>query len=134
MRLSVICVRLIACVAACAAVGSWAQPYPTKPIRIISPFPPGGTTDVLARIIATEMTKTIGQPVVVENKTGAGGIVGTNAIAQAPADGHTIGLIISAHAVHPGMDTKSRWCAQTPASTRSHHPGRGLRRILPVSS
>ncbi|TMI03807.1 MAG: tripartite tricarboxylate transporter substrate binding protein, partial [Betaproteobacteria bacterium] len=47
-----------------------------------------------------------GQPVVVENKTGAGGIVGTNAIAQAPADGHTIGLIISAHAVHPGMDTK----------------------------
>jgi len=106
MRLSVICVRLVACVAACAAVGSWAQPYPTKPIRIISPFPPGGTTDVLARIIATEMTKTIGQPVVVENKTGAGGIVGTYAIAQAPADGHTIGLIISAHAVHPGMDTK----------------------------
>src|SRR5438552_408508 len=52
------------------------------------------------------MTKTIGQPVVVEYKTGAGGIVGTNAIAQAPADGHTIGLIISAHAVHPGMDTK----------------------------
>ncbi|TMH91286.1 MAG: tripartite tricarboxylate transporter substrate binding protein [Betaproteobacteria bacterium] len=68
--------------------------YPTKPIRIISPFPPGGTTDVLARIIATEMTKTIGQPVVVENKTGAGGIVGTNAIAQAPADGHTIGLAL----------------------------------------
>src|SRR2546422_1219346 len=53
-----------------------------------------------------EMTKTISQPVVVENKTGAGGIVGTNAIAQAPSDGHTIGLIISAHAVHPGMDTK----------------------------
>ena len=80
--------------------------YPTKPIRIISPSPPGGTTDVLARIIATEMTKTIGQPVFVEYKTGAGGIVGTNAIAQAPADGHTIGLINSAHAVHPGMDTK----------------------------
>jgi len=80
--------------------------YPTKPIRIISPSPPGGTTDVLARIIATEMTKTIGQPVFVEYKAGAGGIVGTNAIAQAPADGHTIGLINSAHAVHPGMDTK----------------------------
>src|SRR5438552_6680140 len=80
--------------------------YPTKPIRIISPSPPGGTTDVLARIIATEMTKTIGQPVFVEYKTGAGGIVGTNAIAQAPADGHTIGLINSAHAVHPGMHTK----------------------------
>src|SRR5437667_3850851 len=106
MRLSVICPRLIAGVVVCVAIGSWAQPYPTKPIRIISPFPPGGTTDVLARIIATEMTKTIGQPVVVEYKTGAGGIVGTNAIAQAPADGHTIGLMISAHAVHPGMDTK----------------------------
>jgi len=56
-ELSVICVRLIAGVAACAAIGSWAQPYPTKPIRIISPSPPGGTTDVLARIIATEMTR-----------------------------------------------------------------------------
>src|SRR5438876_1923859 len=80
--------------------------YPTKPIAISSPFPPGRTSDVLARTIPTEMTKTIGQPVVVEYKTGAGGIVGTNAIAQAPADGHTIGLIISAHAVHPAMDTK----------------------------
>src|ERR1700716_3385392 len=106
MRLPVVCASLIAAVAACTAIGSWAQPYPTKPIRIISPFPPGGTTDVLARIIAPEMTKTISQPVVDENKSGAAALVGTNAIAQAPADGHTIGLIISAHAVHPGMDTK----------------------------
>src|SRR3989454_10630962 len=105
-RPSVVCARLMPGVAACAAIASWALPYPTKPIRIISPSPPGGTTDVLARIIATEMTKTITQPVFVEYKTGAGGIVGTNAIAQAPADGHTIGLINSAHAVHPGMDTK----------------------------
>jgi tripartite-type tricarboxylate transporter receptor subunit TctC len=106
MRLSVVCARLMAAAMACAAIGGWAQPYPTKPIRIISPSAPGGTTDVLARIIATEMTKTISQPVIVEYKTGAGGIVGTNAIAQAPADGYTIGLINSAHAVHPGMNTK----------------------------
>ncbi len=71
MRLFVVCARWTAAVAACTAIGSWAQPYPTKPIRIISSFPPGGTTDVLARIIATEMTKTISQPVIVENKTGA---------------------------------------------------------------
>src|SRR3989442_10207464 len=57
-------------------------------------------------MIATEMTRPVGQRIVVENKPGAGGIVGTNAIAKAPADGHTIGMIISAHAVHPGMDTK----------------------------
>ncbi len=106
MRLCVVCARFMAAVVACAAIGCWAQSYPSKPIRIISPSPPGGTTDVLARIIATEMTRTITQPVVVEYKTGAGGIVGTNAIAQAPGDGYTIGLIISAHAVHPGMDTK----------------------------
>ncbi len=106
MRLPVVCASLIAGVAACTAIGSWAQPYPTKPIRIISSFPPGGTTDVLARIIATEMTRTIGQPVIVENRSGAGSVVGTNAIAQAPGDGYTIGLIISAHAVHPGMETK----------------------------
>src|SRR5437016_14595923 len=106
MRLSVVCPRLIAGVVVCVAIGSWAQPYPTKPIRIISPFPPGGTTDVLARIIASEMTKTIGQPVVVESKSGAGIIVGNYPIAQTPADGHTNGLIISAHEVHPGMDTR----------------------------
>ena len=93
---------------------------------------------MLARIIATEMTKTISQPVIVEYKTGAGGIVGTNAIAQAPADGYTIGLINSAHAVHPGMDTKLPYDSASDftaiSSTRSHHPERGPRRILPASS
>jgi len=75
--------------------------YPTKPIRIISSFPPGGTTDVLARIIATEMTKTVSQPVVVENKTGAGGIVGTLI-----ASGETeIGFQQISELVHfPGID------------------------------
>src|SRR5438034_10315133 len=103
MRLSIVCARLIACVAACIAVGSWAQPYPTKPIRIISPSPPGGTTDVLPRLIATEPTNTIGQPVVVEHKTAPAGLVGPRPPAAARARAEPIGSVRAAHALHPRM-------------------------------
>ena len=89
-----------------AAVSATAQTdWPNRSIHIISPYPPGGTNDLLARVIATEITSS-GQTALVENKTGAGGIIGTTAIARAPADGYVIGLIISAHAVHPGLYAK----------------------------
>ena len=64
--------------------------FPAKPIRIVDAFAPGGTTDILARLIAQKMTETWGQQVIVENKTGANGIVGTEFVAKAPADGHTL--------------------------------------------
>jgi tripartite-type tricarboxylate transporter receptor subunit TctC len=67
-----------------------AQAYPTKPIRMIVPFPPGGPTDIVGRLVAGEMEKRIGQPVVVENRPGAGGTVGSSAAASAPADGYTL--------------------------------------------
>ena len=69
-----------------AAQGAW----PNKPVRIIVPFPPGGTTDILARAVAPELTKAFGQQFVVENRAGAGGNVGADAVAKSPADGYTL--------------------------------------------
>ena len=69
-----------------------AQAYPSKPIKLVVPFPPGGNVDLSARIIAPELSKQLGQAVVVENKAGAGGTVGLDAVAKAPADGHTLGI------------------------------------------
>ena len=68
------------------------QAYPSKPIRFIVSFPPGGSSDLIARAIAPRMSEKLGQPVVVENRAGAGGMIGVDAIAKAPPDGYVIGL------------------------------------------
>lgn len=70
-----------------------AQTYPDRPVRLIVPFPPGGSADPIGRLIAGPMEKLLGQPVVVENRSGAGGIIGTDAVAKAAPDGYTIGLV-----------------------------------------
>ena len=69
-----------------------AQPYPSKPIRFVVSFPPGGSSDLIARAIAPHMSNRLGQPVVVENRPGAGGMIGVDAVAKAAPDGYTIGL------------------------------------------
>jgi tripartite-type tricarboxylate transporter receptor subunit TctC len=74
---------------ACAAPAS-AQSYPSKPIQIIVPFPPGGGTDLLARVMADKLRDKFGQPVTVENRSGAAGNIGADAVYKAPADGHTL--------------------------------------------
>ncbi len=81
-----------------------AQDYPTKPVRLIIPFPPGGSNDVVGRLIATQLSEKLGKQVVVENRgAGAGGVVGTEAVANAPNDGYTLGIISLAHAVNPWL-------------------------------
>ena len=73
--------------APCAAL---AQPFPAKPVRIVVPFPAGGPTDIVTRAMAQKMTESLGQSVVVENRAGAGGVLGTEFVARSPADGYTL--------------------------------------------
>src|SRR5687767_13684594 len=88
-------------IAAMAGIGS-AIAYPTKPIILIVPFPPGGSTDIVGRVVADGLSKELGQPVVIENRGGAGGTVGTAAAAKAAPDGHTLSIgTTSTHAVGP---------------------------------
>src|SRR5687768_4593452 len=91
--------RLAALALLCAAGTAAAQTpdasrFPTKPIRMIVPFPPGGSNDILGRFIAQKMTERLGQQTIVDNRPGADGIIGTEFASRSPADGHTI-LIIS---------------------------------------
>ena len=92
---------------ACVSVDGFAQQYPTKPIRIVVPFPPGGFSDLFARIIGTEMNKTWGQQVVVDNRTGAGGVIGSEIVAKAPPDGYTLVMgTIGTHAINATLFSK----------------------------
>lgn len=74
----------------------WAQNWPAKPVRFIVPFPPGGSTDVLGRIVATKLAEALGQQVIVDNRGGAGGIIGTDLVVKSPADGYTLLMTASA--------------------------------------
>ncbi len=70
-----------------------AQSYPTKPVRIVIPFPPGNTTDIMTRLIAPKMSERLGQQVIVENRPGASGMLGLDYVARSPADGYTIACV-----------------------------------------
>jgi tripartite-type tricarboxylate transporter receptor subunit TctC len=80
-----------------------AQAYPDRPIRLIVPFPPGGATDIIARLIGRKLTEAWGQPVVVENRPGAGGNVGADAAAKSPANGYTLLMVSASYAVNPSL-------------------------------
>ena len=107
MRFSVVCARLMAAAMACAAIGGWAQPYPAKPIRIIVPFPAGGTADIMARVVGQKMTETWGQQVLIDNRSGAGGNIAADLAARSAPDGYTLFLCtVGTHAVHQTLYEK----------------------------
>src|SRR4051812_35379532 len=80
-----------------------AQDYPAKPVRVIVPYPPGGATDVLARLLSPRIEQGLKQSFVIDNRGGGASQLGTQAIATAPPDGYTIGLIDSAFTINPGL-------------------------------
>jgi tripartite-type tricarboxylate transporter receptor subunit TctC len=106
-------IRCLACLAALAAFfaivptdAGWAQAYPTRPIRLIVPFGAGGPTDVIARVVAQNLSETFGQQVVIENSPGAGGNTGTAMAARAVPDGYTMLVVSTGFMVNPSMYTK----------------------------
>ena len=107
MRLSRLFALLGALIAGSAFCGlADAQQYPTRPIRLIVPFPAGGPTDVIARLVGQKLTEAWGQQVVVDNRSGAGGNIGMGIAAHAAPDGHTIVLVSSSFVANPGLYAK----------------------------
>src|SRR5215203_1719393 len=98
--LSVVCLVIVGTLAAPAA---FAQPYPSKPIRVIVPFPAGGAVDTLARMVSAKLQESVGQPVIVENRAGAGGNTGAAEVAKAPPDGYTILQHTNGQAISPAL-------------------------------
>ena len=89
------------------APAAWAQAYPAKPVRIVVPFPPGGTSDILARTIGPRLSAEWGQPVVVDNRPGAAGNIAAEHVARAPGDGYTLFITtVGIHAIHPSLYSK----------------------------
>ena len=96
-----------------APLFGWAQTYPAKPIRLIVPFPAGGATDILARALSQKLGEKIGQPVVVENRPGAGGTIGADAASKSVADGYTLLLATSStHSIGPAVNPKIPYNAE----------------------
>jgi tripartite-type tricarboxylate transporter receptor subunit TctC len=90
----------------CAAGVAAAQGWPTKPVKLIVSYPPGGTVDAVGRVIAPRLSERLGQPVVIDNRAGAGGAIGGDAVAKSPADGYTLLLDASNHAQNPALRSK----------------------------
>jgi|JI10StandDraft_1071094.scaffolds.fasta_scaffold302876_2 tripartite-type tricarboxylate transporter receptor subunit TctC len=96
----------VASLAGVAGVAQAQSAYPDKPVRFVVPYPPGGGTDVIARIVQGKFQEALGQPIVIENKGGAGGSVGTELAAKSAADGYTVLFTLSSHTINPAIYPK----------------------------
>ncbi len=92
---------LVGSMLAVSLSAAWAQAYPSKPVKLVVPFAPGGFTDVVARILGQKLTVAMGQSFVIENKAGAGSIIGTDFVAKAAPDGYTLVMVSSTHVISP---------------------------------
>jgi len=88
---------------AAVATSAFAQGYPSKPAKVIVPYPPGGPTDIVARVVSQKLSDQMGQQFIVENRPGAGGNIGAEAVAKGPADGYTLLVATTAHAINPSL-------------------------------
>ena len=103
----VVRLAIVAALLTGSSLAAHAQAWPDRPLRFIVPFPPGGSTDTVARAIAERLRERIGQPVAVDNKAGAGGTIGSGIAANAPPDGYTLLIgTSSTHAIAPGVFSK----------------------------
>ncbi|MET1113366.1 MAG: tripartite tricarboxylate transporter substrate binding protein [Comamonas sp.] len=92
--------------AALCAPAQAASDFPNKPIKLVVPYPPGGPTDIVARVVAQKLSERLGQTVVIENRPGAGGNLGAESVARSPADGYTLVVATTAHAINPSLFAK----------------------------
>src|SRR5258706_10536976 len=96
---------IITCYLLTLSANAWAD-YPERPIKVLLPFPPGGTVDVVSRLVCAEMSEILGKPVVIDYRPGAGGTLATEATARAPADGYTLLYTTPNHTINPALRTK----------------------------
>ena len=95
--------RALGALAVLAALSAHAQEWPTQPVKIVVPFPPGGTTDQIARHVQAPLSQSLGQPVIIENRGGGSGSIGAALVAKAPPDGYTWLLVFDTHGVNPSL-------------------------------
>ena len=100
---------LLACAAVLWVLSGAAQPYPAKPVRIVVPASPGGASDLVARLVATQLTEALGQPFIVENRVTSGGIVGTQQVAESAPDGHTLLVTFDTFASNALLFKNLKW-------------------------
>jgi len=98
--------RIFAAIAAASALQAFAQGYPNKPVHVIISFTPGSSTDIVGRIVSQKLSEIWGQPVLAENRAGAGGSIGSNVVAKAAPDGYTLLINSNAHSVNPAIYAK----------------------------